>query len=280
MSIPTSLVSFPSASLCAAVALACSLAACGGGGGGTDTHHHADGGAVSRSADASVNQAHSLDQPSVAQDGQVDVPPLDGELQEILDNALNEWLNGGEYDRFVGGQVIDPLGKTYTAEQWLRHVQQTCPRTTDAGEGRNHQPVSLAHIGCLAGTYIGQDADTEQACRVTLAPDGSVTLLHNGADRLLMRLSPGNARYSHGDSWLAGPDVQELVLSGKRLQSQPDRQVMVDFEVVSGSWAGRTVRMLDIVHEDSDLTRYRPVVEGERSDSVCMLMLDIGKAGG
>ncbi|MDO4683192.1 MAG: hypothetical protein Q4B17_10465 [Lautropia sp.] len=291
MSISKSLVSFPSASLCAAVALACSLTACGGGGGGNaDGSHQPDDDDVSHAADASVGQARQPHQPSAAQDGRADVQPLGGMPSEeelgafedallgILDNALTEFLNESEDYRFVGGQVIDPLGKTHTAEQWLRHVQQNCPRTAAGGERANYQPVSMAHIGCLAGTYIGQDAETEQACRVTLAPDGSVTLLHNGADRLLMRLSPDNARYLHGGSRFAGPDVQEIVLSGKLRQIQPDRQVMVDFGVVSGSKAGKTLRMLNIAHDDSDLTRYRPVVEGESSQSGCMLMVDIGKA--
>lgn len=281
MSIPTPLVSFPSASLCAAVALACSLAACGGGGGdNTDGNPHAQGAAVSRSSDTST---HHPDPSSTAGQGHEGTDPQDSLSDEDILRAmgyttLTELLDDAARHRFTGGQVIDPSGQTYTAGQWMQRLQQSCPRPVSQ-DGRWTSALP-AHIGCLAGTYIGLDPETSQTCRVTLAEDGAVTFLYNGADRPLMRLSADNAQYWYGPSLIGGPDVQALSLTAEARQIQPERTATVQFQMLHGVLAGRAVRMLDISHEDSDLTLYRPVVEGETSDSSCMLFHDISKVAG
>lgn len=287
MSLSKSLVSFPSGSLCAAVALACSLAACGGGGGSTDAGHQPERGAVSRSSDAAVSQQHQPNQSLAAGHGlAADHPPggtpsqdvagaVTDAFQALIGHALSESLDEMDDHRFVGGQVIDPFGRTHTAGQWLQHVQQNCPGT--AAAGFEAQQVSMAHIGCLAGTYVGRDPDTDQACRVTLAQDGSVSVLHQGSDRPLMRLSADNARYSYGETVLGGPDLQQLILSGRQEQSRPDRRTALELEMGHGMLLGRTVRVLNILYDDTDLTGYRPVVEGVDHDFACMLMVDIGQ---
>lgn len=291
MSMLKSASRFPYASLCAAVALACSLVACGGGGSNSNGNSSpgADGGGnsdIRRSPDASnsrgqQHQSSSEDERRVAGDmrnGLLTEEAIEGVqegLRMLIRDAFQESLDEfGDY-RFTGGQVIDPAGKVHTANQWMQHVRQSCPRTAFGENGK--KLTSLAPVACLAGTYIGQYPDTRQSCRVTLAQDGTVTVLHNGADRLLLRLSTANAEYGHGESAYLGAGFQQLILSGEEKQLRPSRTATAEFEMMDGVLGGRTVRMLGVSYEDSDLGPYLPAIDedGPENEYPCMLFFDV-----
>lgn len=276
MSMLKSASRFPYASLCAAVVLACSLAACGGGGGGSSGN---DGGAgsgsrsgIGRSTDASISREQSNHELSLAKED--DFSGFDALVIDVLSNAFR--------DRFVGGQVIDPAGKVHTATQWMQHIQQHCPKSGSEGGAADHD--ASVSMGCLAGTYIGKLPDTEQQCRVTLAQDGSVTLVHNGVNRFLLRLTPDNARYYHGDSLFyderGDERGDELELRGKENKLRPERQASVSLQMIHQVIDGRAFRVLNIGYEDRDLGPYLPAVDGVGPDYTypCVLLHDATNA--
>lgn len=259
---------FPYASLCAAVALACSLAACGGGGGSSSgTGDEAGSGArngIGLSTDAPVSREEKPHEPSVV------TPEDDTDFDATFIRVLNAT---GSYN-FFGGDVTDPAGERYLGDDWFQRASQSCPKGTASGTDMNR--VLPASISCLAGTYFGHLLDYSHLCRVTLAQDGSVFIQHKGTDRFLLRLTPDNARYSRGEGIFLGPGFHSLNLSGKEKQLRPERRASVSFGLGHGIVSGTTRGVLAVNYEDSDIGPFRSSIEGEgvSNQYTCIVYLE------
>lgn len=264
MSMLKSASHFPYASLCAAVALACSLVACGGGGGGSPAG--TDGGdssGISRSPSSSAND----EQKQVASDHTPDTVPSSTDSSAENVSPESQSLHYGE------GRVIDTQGKVYTGEQWFKHLQQHCARESSGKSINGEDP--MPSIRCFAGTYMGLGLETSLECRVTLAEDGSVSFLFNGADRKLMNLSADNSTYRFVSKWDSHGGETAFKIYGKGDPASSSGR-KTDFAL--GHLSGRaqaihnvSVDMLSIYYEDSDIDVYQGALGTKVSDTTCLI---------